>query len=184
MSLATHVRKMARNNAWSNHRLLSACAALSVDEFKAPRTSFFPSLHATCNHILAVDRYYIDALVGGGLGPSAFQQYVPFDEPAQLKAAQLESDRRLIAFCDAETDQSLTRQIVTNRGKPGRFPENAADLLAHLFQHQIHHRGQVHAMLAGTPVPPPQIDEYFLDFDKDRRPDLAEIGVEGPEAIS
>ncbi len=44
--------------------------------------------------------------------------------------------------------------------------ERTDAVLAHLFQHQIHHRGQAHAMLAGTPVPPPQLDEFFLDFDR------------------
>jgi hypothetical protein len=35
-------------------------------------------------------------------------------------------------------------------------------VLAHLFEHQIHHRGQAHAMLAGTAAKPPQLDEFFL----------------------
>ena len=45
------------------------------------------------------------------------------------------------------------------------IPERIGDLLAHLFMHQIHHRGQVHAMLSGTSVKPPQLDEFFLDYD-------------------
>src|SRR4051794_35621405 len=65
-------RAMAYNNAWANHRLLSACAALSQDEFTAPRTGFFPSLQATLNHILIVDWFYVDALEGGTLGPDAW----------------------------------------------------------------------------------------------------------------
>jgi len=39
--------------------------------------------------------------------------------------------------------------------------ERADRLLLHLFQHQIHHRGQAHAMLSGTSAPPPQLDEFF-----------------------
>jgi uncharacterized damage-inducible protein DinB len=31
----------------------------------------------------------------------------------------------------------------------------------HLYQHQIHHRGQAHAMLSGTRIKPPQLDEFF-----------------------
>jgi uncharacterized damage-inducible protein DinB len=34
-------------------------------------------------------------------------------------------------------------------------------LLLHLFLHQIHHRGQAHAMLSGTDVKPPQLDEFY-----------------------
>ena len=60
------------------------------------------------------------------------------------------------------------------------MPETIGDLLAHLFQHQIHHRGQVHAMLSGTSVAPPQLDEYFLAFDADRRQaEVARLGLPG-----
>ena len=52
---------------------------------------------------------------------------------------------------------------MTDRGADGLVPERLDAVLAHLFQHQIHHRGQAHAMLAGTDVPPPQLDEFFLD---------------------
>ena len=61
-SLAHHLYTMACNNAWANHRLISACSQLSQEEFIARRTSFFPSIKATLNHILTVDWYYIDAL--------------------------------------------------------------------------------------------------------------------------
>lgn len=184
MALVDHFRKMARNNAWSNHRLYEACSALSRAELHATRTSFFPSLHATLNHILAVDLYYIDALEGGGRGPAVFLDYRPFDDVAPLRAAQISSDRRLIALCDVQTAESLTRTVITDRGKAGRFAEKAEDLLAHLFVHQIHHRGQAHAMLAGTAVRPPQLDEYFLAFDAAvRAPDLAAAKIEGPEAV-
>ena len=44
-------RAMACNNAWSNHRLLSACSVLTQSEFVAPRTGFFPSIQATLNHV-------------------------------------------------------------------------------------------------------------------------------------
>jgi uncharacterized damage-inducible protein DinB len=184
MSLAQHFRKMARNNAWSNYRLHEACAGLSPEEFRAERTSFFPSLEATLNHILAVDHYYIDALEGGGRGPASFFEFRPFAEIGPLRQAQAESDRRLIAFCDAQTAHSLESAVVTDRGKAGRIEERAADVLAHLFLHQIHHRGQAHAMLSGTSVKPPQLDEYFLAFDRQvRAPDLAALGLEGPDDL-
>lgn len=56
---------------------------------------------------------------------------------------------------------------VTDRGAHGAIPERIDHLLAYLFQHQIHHRGQAHAMLAGRRVRPPQLDEFFLDYDRD-----------------
>ena len=55
------------------------------------------------------------------------------------------------------------------------MPERLGAVLAHLFLHQVHHRGQAHAMLAGTRVPPPQLDEFFLDYD--RHPSVATMGL-------
>ena len=50
-------------------------------------------------------------------------------------------------------------------------------LLLHLFQHDTHHRGQAHAMLAGTRVKPPQLDEFFSADDAALRTgDLAALG--------
>jgi uncharacterized damage-inducible protein DinB len=184
MSLVAHNRKMARNNAWSNYRLYAAVKVLGPGEFTATRTSFFPSLATTLDHIQAVDLYYLDALEEGGRGLAVFSDRQELDDPAALEAAQKAADARLIAFCDRQTEESLARRVVTDRGEDGRFPEIVADLLAHLFLHQIHHRGQAHAMLAGTSVKPPQLDEYFLVFDSaTRRADLAALALQGPEAI-
>ena len=71
------LRAMAYNNAWANHRLLSACAELTQEEFAAPRVGFFPSLQATLNHILTIDLFYVDALEGGTLGPDAWANPIP-----------------------------------------------------------------------------------------------------------
>ena len=172
--LARHMRAMARNNAYANARLLGAVAELDADAFAAQRTSFFPSLRATLNHSHAVDQYYIDALEEGGRGRAAFTQAPDFANPAALRDAQAVSDRRLIAFCDGLDGPDLDRRVPTDRG-PETVPERVDALLAHLFQHQIHHRGQAHAMLAETSVPPPQLDEFFLDFD--RHPTAAAMGL-------
>ena len=72
MDSIAYFRAMARNNAWANHRLLTACAKLSDAEFQAERVSFFPSIMATLNHNLYVDWFYVDALEGGTLGPKAW----------------------------------------------------------------------------------------------------------------
>lgn len=175
MDLVAHNRTMARNNRWSNHRLHHAMEALLPGEFEAERVSFFPSLKETLNHILAIDRYYFDALTEGGVGPAAFRDFVDFDDLAALAKAQKEQDTALIAFCDALDAEGLYRRVITDRGASGRIPERIGDLLAHLFLHQIHHRGQVHAMLSGTSVTPPQLDEFFLDYDVPFRKDEVEM---------
>lgn len=153
-------RAFAYNNAWSNHRLLTACEGLSQQEFEAARTSFFPSLQLTLNHIYIVDLFYVDALEGGWLGPKAFENEVPCASVSELQRAQTAIDNRLIAVCNALTPDRLGEIVRVNRDTRVQT-ERRDRLLMHLFQHQIHHRGQAHAMLAGTAVAPPQLDEFF-----------------------
>ena len=85
--LAAHFRAMAQNNLWSNHRLYTACAGLTEQDYRAERTSFFPSILLTLNHILTVDWYYTDALEGGGLGMTLYADPTPFAQLADLRAA-------------------------------------------------------------------------------------------------
>ena len=182
--LTHHLYTMACNNAWANHRLLRACEALSPQDFVALRTGFFPSIKATLNHILTVDWYYVDALERSlrGESPRAepwrfFDPQEPFASATALSAEQHAVDRRLVALCAGLTDADVARTILVPR-RTGIQEETATRLLAHLFQHQIHHRGQVHAMLAGTPVAPPQLDEFFCVNEAPlRTDDLAEIGL-------
>jgi uncharacterized damage-inducible protein DinB len=170
------LRAMAYNNAWANHRLLSACAGLSQSEFEATRTSFFPSIQATLNHILVVDRFYVDALEGGTLGPAAWADPIPCPTVSELRPAQAAVDRRLIDWCNSLDESGPDRAVRVHR--ENRVQTERADrLLLHLFQHQIHHRGQAHAMLAGTRVPPPQLDEFFLVGEAPlRAAEFAELG--------
>lgn len=160
-------RAFAYNNAWANHRLLKACARLTPDAFAAGRTGFFPSLQATLNHIYVIDLFYIDALEGGWLGPAAFACDVPFPQIRELLPAQRAIDRRLIDHCNALTPERLDEQVRVNRDTREQI-ERRDRLLMHLFQHQIHHRGQAHAMLSDTGVAPPQLDEFFSQLVKRR----------------
>ncbi|WP_085934780.1 DinB family protein [Enhydrobacter aerosaccus] len=169
--LVGHFVAMARNNAWANHRLLSACEALSPEAFAAPRTGFFPSLRATFNHILVVDYYYLDALEDR----DALRRYsLPdpdFADGRSMRQAQTASDKRLIAFCERQTEDSVERLCALPRPDRQPPPTRVAAVLEHLFQHQIHHRGQAHAMLSSTSIKPPQLDEFFLAGEEHLRRD-------------
>jgi uncharacterized damage-inducible protein DinB len=43
-----------------------------------------------------------------------------------------------------------------------------AQVLGHLFNHQTHHRGQVHGLLSDTSVAPPSLDWILLDWEGGR----------------
>ena len=180
--LSHHLLTMAYQNAWANYRLAGAWSQLSQDELTAPRVSFFPSLRGTLNHILTCDWFYVDALERELRGDDPHPDcniYFRHDEPcstaAELKREQALVDRRLIAYCEQMRDADLGKIVTIDRDTPQH--DSRLRLLSHLFEHQIHHRGQVHAMLSGTPVKPPQLDEFFCAGESGlRAADFAELG--------
>jgi uncharacterized damage-inducible protein DinB len=169
-------RQLARNARLANRRLGLAIAALQPGEWAAPRSSFFPSLRATMNHIHVVDLFYIDAVQGGTLGPAAWANPEPYPDPTGLFAAQATLDQTVVSLVDALTPDDLSRAVHIHRQSRIQT-ETLADTLMHVFLHDQHHRGQVHAMLSGTSIKPPQLDEFFMADDaRFRDKDLAELG--------
>jgi len=179
------LRAMACNNAWANHRLLRACALLTDEEFTAPRTGFFPSLRETLNHVLTVDWFYVDAiersLAGRPVNADAdrfFEPAEPCPDCASLSAEQHAVDARLFTVCISLQEVDLVRLMSVPRRDHVQH-ERLDRLLAHLFQHQVHHRGQAHAMLSGTRIAPPQLDEFFAAEEAPLRArDFAELGFD------
>ena len=175
-TLAAHYRTMARANRLMNRRLHEAILALPAAEFTAPRTSFFPSLWATLNHILIVDWYYVSALEGRADMRDAFKSETPCDTMPELSRHQQAVDGRLIAWCDGASDAALDAETAMDRANFVQR-DRARHVLDHLFMHQVHHRGQAHAMLSGTAAKPPQLDEFLMPTDaKFRAADMSALG--------
>lgn len=182
--LSRYLLAQARNNAWAGHRLLRACSALTQAEFDdMTRTNFFPGIGATLNHLATVQQFYVDALLREQRGAPPHPDYASFFRPptpyatcAAVWRAQKASDIELIGYCAALTDDTLDRPVTILRTDRVQV-DTRQRLLAHLFQHQVHHRGQVHAMLAGTAVVPPQLDEFYASGEAHLRAgDFEELG--------
>ena len=143
-------RTMAYNNGWANHRLLTACAALSQAEFTAPRTGFFPSLRATLNHILIIDRFYIDALEGGTLGPAAWAN----QEPCETVGLAPRRARRDGPAADRLRRAARRRRSRSHRQRPPRQSHSA--------------RADGPAAAASVPAPDPSSRPGACDAERDR----------------
>ena len=177
MNLPTILRIQARANRLANHRLHTAMHPLSRGELHTPRAGFFPSLIATLNHILGVDRYYVGALHGDPDLAGHWDRFMPDDDLPALAERQRAVDERLIVFCDALDAADCDRVVDMPRGEGRVQRDCAAHVLQHLAMHQTHHRGQVHAMLSATAVAPPQLDEFLMPSEPHLRvPDMAALG--------
>ena len=177
MDLLGYLRTQVHANRLANHRLHSAMAALPPAEYRAPRTSFFPSLAETLEHILAVDVYYLAALHGEADMAMQFES-APRGAPlAELARSQAAADARFIAHVLAANGAALDDIVTMDRGDGKVQREPRGNVIAHLLNHQVHHRGQVHAMLAGTEVAAPQLDEFLMSSEAHlRQVEVAGLG--------
>ena len=149
--------RLARYNRLANERLYEACAALDETALKAQRPAFFGSIHGTLNHIMVGDRIWLARFEGQEV-PSSGLDAILYDDYESLRTARAEEDARIERFAaglGADWLAGSTR-YVNHAGHS--FADPNAMLLQHLFNHQTHHRGQVHDMLCQTEVAPPSLD--------------------------
>ena len=144
--LLAHFRQCAAYNRGANERLYAACARLDDDQRRRHLGSFFGSIHATLNHIMLGDRIWM-ARFAGGTVPSTGLDAILYDDFAALAEARVEQDAEIERFFAGLDAAFLDRSIayVNNEGR--RFSDPVTVLAPHFFNHQTHHRGQVHAML-------------------------------------
>jgi uncharacterized damage-inducible protein DinB len=144
--MKAHFEMLARYNQWVNTKLYSMAAALPDEAYRRNVGAFFRSLHGTLNHLLTADRIWLRRLTHEGDHPKALDAIV-FDDLPALRAARESDDLRLIRFVEQLPATQFEQQwdYQTMNGTPQRQP--IREILAHVFNHQAHHRGQAHAIL-------------------------------------
>lgn len=153
---------MARYNTLSNQRLYEACAQLSDEDYRRERSGGLRSIHKTLNHILLGDRIWMARFIEPGVPaprPPASELYGDF---AGLRAAREREDARIQEFMDALDESFLREEVHYVNSEGRRYADPAPLLLAHLFNHQTHHRAQAQIMLSETPVKPPALDMHRI----------------------
>ena len=169
-------RKLAQANRLANARLHHACAALDPVELTTPRPAFFGTIQKTLNHILMVDRFYLNALLGRPLDRAHLDEATFCPDLPTLAAWQADSDLALLTHVESLTPESLVAIVPIDRGARVQH-DRRDDILSHVFQHQTHHRGQVHGLMSATPITPPQLDEFIVGDDHPARvEDMARLG--------
>jgi uncharacterized damage-inducible protein DinB len=162
MTPAEHYRMFAHYNAWANSRLYEAAARLSNEQYRADRGSFFKSVHGTLNHLLVTDRIWMHRFTGEGDAPNRLDAIL-FETFDELRAARQAEDRRILGFVEGLDDRCIKGTIKYRRvSSPEAFEQALAPALAHWFNHQTHHRGQVHALLTGLLGQAPELDLLYF----------------------
>jgi len=157
---------MARYNRWANARLYDCVATLSDEDYRLHRNAFFGSIHATLNHILVVDRLWTSRIIGEYSGIKSLDEIL-HEELGALQTACAAMNEHIVRLVDRLTvglDGGLDGEVryrTTAGGKKHASP--VRHILLTLFNHQTHHRGQVHCMLSQAGIEnPPILDVIFM----------------------
>lgn len=160
-SWSKHFRLLARYNAWANDRLYGAVQQVAEAEYFAQRPSFFGSIHKTLSHVLVGDRIWLGRITGQG-SPHRSLDEVPYAGRRELTSARSREDARLEAVIAALPDDCFADTLSYRNMAGSEQTTPLLMVLTHLFNHQTHHRGQVHQLLSAVSVAPPALDLIYF----------------------
>jgi uncharacterized damage-inducible protein DinB len=135
-------------NAWANERIYNAAEKLGEEEYRADKGAFFKSIHGTLNHVLVADRIWMKRFTGQGDAPNRLDAIL-HEDLRSLRAARDREDARISAYIEQLTEDELasTFTYTTITAPQREVTQPLSPALDHFFNHQTHHRGQVHAIL-------------------------------------
>ena len=149
MITPAYVRTMARYNAEMNRRLYDAAAELTDAQRRADCRAFWGSIHGTLTHLVWGDMQWMSRFADWPKPPVPIKQSAGMiDDFATLRARREQADADIIAWADGVDGAWFDRDLVWFSGAAQREMRRPRGfLVAHFFNHQTHHRGQVHALL-------------------------------------
>ncbi|MEM9343938.1 MAG: DinB family protein [Pseudomonadota bacterium] len=167
MITADFCRTMARYNRWQNQSIYAAAGGLGDAARRADRGAFFGSIHGTLSHLLWGDGMWMSRFDGGGKPPGGIPDSAAlYDDWAELSEAREEMDARILDWSGPLTDAEVEGQLRWYSGALGADVERPLALcVTHFFNHQTHHRGQVHAMLTAAGASPADTDLFVMPTD-------------------
>ncbi|CAN7560251.1 DinB family protein [Rhizobium sp. LjRoot30] len=158
-----HFGMFADYNRWANEQLYAAAANLGDADYRKDMGAFFGSLHATLNHLLSADRIWMKRFTGTGTAPTTLNAILHDDLPALTEARRAEDHRIIAWIAGLEADALSGTFTYTPITAPTEITQPLAPALAHVFNHQTHHRGQCHTILTALGQPSLGLDlAYFL----------------------
>jgi len=159
-----YLTTMAKYNSWQNRSLYTAAATLSDEARRQDRGAFFGSIHTTLNHLLWADRSWL-ARFGGGpqfsVAPKdGLSLFADFND---LRGEREATDTAIEDWANALDPQWLEGDLTWFSGLLNReVSMNKQHLVTHFFNHETHHRGQVHAMLTMAGAKPEDTDLMLM----------------------
>jgi len=168
-SMRQHFAMFAAYNRWANARIYEVAAELTEEEFTRDTGLFFKSVMGTLNHLLVADRIWMKRFTGQGEAPSSLDAILHPDFDG-LRRARVAEDDRIVEWLGNLTPEQIAGRFTYITVTDVRtISQRLAPALAHLFNHQTHHRGQVHAGLTILGKPSVPLDLIYFQRTEEGR---------------
>lgn len=165
MISAGYCRLMSRYNTWQNASLVAAADSLTDEDRRKDRGAFFRSIIATLNHLYWADALILERLKGNERPEETIKHsLISPSDWSDFKALRLKRNEEIEEWSARLLDADLEGMLVWYPGDGSTRIEKPKALCAiQLFNHQTHHRGQVHAMLTAAGATPEPTDIQMLE---------------------
>ena len=165
MITPSYCQLMARYNAWQNTATITVASSLTDEDRRRDRGAFFGSIHATLNHLLWGDKIWMHRFAGT---PQPAQKSIAdsLREPEKwdaYRAERKETDAAILSWAEGIGDQDLSGDLTWHSGAVGREVSRPLPvLIVGFFNHQTHHRGQIHGMLTAAGATTEDTDLFVM----------------------
>ena len=161
---AAYVQRLARYNRWQNENLYGVADRLSDEERRRDRGAFFGSIHGTLSHLLWGDCMWMSRFSDTPKPPIGIPgSDTLYPDWGGLKRERKQMDERILGWADLVDPEWLaTNYTWFSNAAQREMSRPQWEVVVHFFNHQTHHRGQVHAMLTQAGGKPSDTDLFLL----------------------
>src|SRR4030043_1152256 len=148
------VRELLEYNAGVRRKYLETLGQMSWEELTKDREASFHSIRNIFVHTLGAIDYWLDFLQKENLhSKRKFDEYKTFEE---VRAYMEHVEKRMQNYLDSLPKEGLRKTYTAKDDYGKTIKITAEDVLVHVFEEEIHHRGELNALLWQMGIDPPR----------------------------
>jgi uncharacterized damage-inducible protein DinB len=163
MDIRDYIKQAYDYTYWANQRYFAVAEGLSEEQLHRTQGHSWGDVHAILVHMMSSEWVWMQRWQG--TFPKGHLDKTEYPTLALLKKRWGELETEMRAFIEAQTDASMQAPITYTNFRGETFHVPLWQMLAHIVNHETHHRGELAAIYALMDVnhPEDEMIQYFLN---------------------
>ncbi len=154
------LKQLIEYNEKIRRRYFEALKKVPWEEFVKNREASFHSMRNIFIHTLGAVDYWLDFLKKENVhSHKKFDDYLNFQD---VNAYMEQVEKRTHGYFDSLPPDGLTRKYTVTNDMNETVEITAEDVLIHVFEEEVHHRGELIALLWQMGIEPPMMGWKYL----------------------